>query len=764
MVEKLGIVYTPVEVVDFMLQSVNDVLKSEFDRSLSDENVHILDPFTGTGTFITRLLQSGLIKKEDLQRKFKDEIHANEIVLLAYYIAAINIETAYYDALTPDMEGYGSYHPFQGVCLTDTFQLGEQDDTPQLFSTMFAQNSERVERQKKTPLTVVIGNPPYSVGQKSANDNAQNQSYPKLEQRIADTYVAQSKAQVKSINVKSLYDSYIKAFRWASDRLDETGGGIICYISNGGWLGGNAAAGFRKCLEKEFSAVYVFDLRGNQRTSGELSRKEGGKIFGSGSRTPVAVTLLVKNPNKTTDKATIHYRDIGDYLTLKDKLATLIQFRSVASPQMEWTTLTPNEHGDWINQRGDVFETFIPLDTEKKFDEKTQSFFLMYSSGIVTARDSWVYNSSKNEIEKNIRRMIAFYNEQVKTYKEAKLKNANLTIEDFASEDETKIKWVQNLMKDAEDGITHSVDIESFRYGLYRPFFKQHLYFNKDLNWTRSLQPKLFPTPTSINFVICIAGAGSSKNFTTLMTNVIPDYQLQFNGQCFPLYYYEATGVSELFSSETAKGYVRKDAVSDFILSRCVAQYGSAVTKEDIFYYVYGFLHSPDYRTAFANDLKKTLPRLPLVDSAADFWAFSKAGRALAALHVEYESVPPYDGLTVTGTESGNYVVDKMKFPAKDRKDTILYNRAITIENIPLKAYDYIVNGKSAIEWIMERYAVTTHKASGIVNNPNLWALEHDDPEYILNLVKRVVRVSLETVTIVEGLPPLNEATSKKGL
>ena len=360
--------------------------------------------------------------------------------------------------------------------------------------------------------------------------------------------------------------------------------------------------------------------------------------------------------------------------------------------------------------------------------------------------------------------MIAFYNEQVKTYKEAKLKNTNLTIEDFISKDETKIKWDQSLIKDADDGITHFVDIQSFRFGLYRPFFKQYVYFNKDLNWSRYLQPKLFPTPSYNNLVICVVGKGGSKDFTVLMTNVIPDLQLQFNGQCFPLYHYEATGVSELFSSDTSKGYVRKDAVSDFILSRCVAQYGKAVTKEDIFYYVYGFLHSPDYRTAFANDLKKTLPRLPLVDTAADFWAFSKAGRALAALHVEYESVPPYDGLTVTGTESGNYVVDKMKFPAKDRKDTILYNRFITIENIPLKAYEYVVNGKSAIEWIMERYAVTTHKASGIVNNPNLWALEHDDPEYILNLVKRVVRVSLETVTIVEGLPPLNEATSKKGL
>ncbi|MDO8727916.1 MAG: DEAD/DEAH box helicase family protein [Candidatus Methanoperedens sp.] len=311
MVDQLGIVYTPVEVVDYVVCSVDDVLRNEFNRSLTDENVHILDPFTGTGTFITRLLQSGLIKPEDLRRKYLGEIHANEIVLLAYYIAAVNIENVYHSLLSDIQE----YQSFDGICLTDTFQLGENKQGNILLSEFFPKNSERVGVQQKAPITVIISNPPYSVGQKSANDNAQNVSYPELEKRITDTYAKESSVNLK----KSLYDAYIKAFRWASDRLDETQGGIICFVSNGSWLDGNAQDGFRKCLEKEFNSIYVFNLRGNQRTSGELSRKEGGKIFGSGSRTPVSITLLVKKPNNSNKNATIYYRDIGDYLSREEK-------------------------------------------------------------------------------------------------------------------------------------------------------------------------------------------------------------------------------------------------------------------------------------------------------------------------------------------------------------------------------------------------------------------------------------------------------------
>ncbi|WP_294738537.1 DEAD/DEAH box helicase family protein, partial [uncultured Flavobacterium sp.] len=390
MVEQLGIVYTPVEVVDFVIHSVNDILKKEFNRSISDENIHILDPFTGTGTFITRLLQSGLITAADAQRKYLHEIHANEIVLLAYYIAAVNIESAYHDIMAANANNIADvpYQTFEGICLTDTFQLGETKDTEQLFNDTFPHNSKRVQAQQKAPLRIIVGNPPYSIGQKSANDNAQNQAYPKLDSRIAETYAKQSAAGLK----RSLYDAYIKAFRWSTDRLNENNdnGGIICFVSNGAWLDGNSTDGFRKAIEKEFSSIYVFNLRGNQRTSGELSRKEGGKIFGSGSRTPISITLLVKNPDAKTDKATIHYHDIGDYLKTDEKLKIVRDFKSFGNTVMPFKNLQPNAEGDWINQRNDSFNSYIPLEPNKKFDDNNQTFFKVNSMGIITSRDGWV--------------------------------------------------------------------------------------------------------------------------------------------------------------------------------------------------------------------------------------------------------------------------------------------------------------------------------------------------------------------------------------
>jgi predicted helicase len=754
MVEQLGIVYTPVEVVDFIIHSVNDVLKKEFGRSISDENIHVLDPFTGTGTFITRLLQSGLIDGKDLARKYQHELHANEIVLLAYYIAAVNIENAYHDQLGKDSE----YEPFEGIVLTDTFQLGETDDSQKLFSEMFPQNSARVERQKKAPLRVIMGNPPYSIGQKSANDNAANQKYEKLDDDISKTYAKLSTAGLN----KSLYDAYIKAFRWSTDRLDPKNGGIIAFVSNGAWLDGNSTDGFRKSLENEFSSIWVFNLRGNQRTSGELSRKEGGKIFDSGSRTPISITLLVKNPKATNKKATIHYHDIGDYLSQQEKLAIVSKFKSVANADMKWKALKPNEHGDWLNQRNDVFDTFIPMAPEKKFDVKSQSFFSTYAIGVATNRDAWVYNFSESELTKNIQRTIEFFNEQQKALKNAKASNSKIKTEAFISTESKKISWTVNLKKDIEKGLIHSFKKEEIKIGTYRPFTKQRLYFDKPFIERPGLSPKVFPTSTSKNLVITISGVGASKDFSVLLTDCIPDLQVQFNGQYFPLYHFEVREKNSpsLFDGAGESEYIRRDGVSDFILERAKKVYGKNVGKEDIFYYVYGILHSPDYRTAFANDLKKMLPRIPLVEDVRDFWKFSKAGRALAELHINYEDVPPYEGVEVSGDSSGFFKVDKMRFPKKNQKETIIYNSKIIVSNIPEKAYGYVVNGKSAIEWIMERYAITTHKASGIKNDPNDWAEEVGNPRYILDLLLSVINVSVQTVEIVDGLPKMEFDTN----
>jgi predicted helicase len=744
MVEQLGIVYTPVECVDFIIHSVNDILQKEFGRSLTDENVHILDPFTGTGTFITRLFQSGLIKEEDLRRKYKHEIHANEIVLLAYYIAAVNIENAFHDATIDPTDGIGKeiYIPYEGICLTDTFQLGESDNSEKMFSEMFPQNSERVQRQKKAPLRVIMGNPPYSIGQKSANDNAQNQSYPKLDADIAKTYAKLSNAGLN----KSLYDAYIKAFRWSSDRLDDNGG-IIAFISNGAWLDGNSTDGFRKSLEKEFSSIYVFNLRGNQRTSGELSRKEGGKIFGSGSRTPISITFLIKNPDAKQKKATVHYHDIGDYLTQQDKLKLVTKFGSISNEKMSWKTLEPNEHGDWISMRNSAFDEYIPLNPEKKFDANAKSFFIAQSLGTLTARDAWVSNFSKTELSKNINKTIEHYNEQ-----------RELLISGEINEpiaDSTKGSWSRDWQNQVKKNIPFYEEKEEYRISQYRPFVKSNTYFADNLNQERYQLTKIFPKNDIDNLVIITTGAGAGKPFSVLPVNNIPNYDFIEKSNCFPLYYYEENNHAQkgLFDTGDKSDYIRRDGVSDFILERAKKQYGKNVSKEDIFYYVYGFLHCPEYREMFANDLKKMLPRLPLVEDVKDFWKFSNEGRKLAELHINYETVPAYDGVILKGAESEFYTVEKMRFPKKDQKDSIIYNSKISISNIPAAAYEYVVNGKSAIEWVMERYAVTTHKDSGIKNDPNDWATEVGNPRYILDLVLSIINVSVQTVEIVKGLP-----------
>lgn len=761
MVEQLGIVYTPVEVVDFIIHSVNDILKKEFDRSIADENIHVLDPFTGTGTFITRLLQSGLIPEKDLERKYRHELHANEIVLLAYYIAAVNIENAFHDATLDPNDGIGKekYIPFDGIVLTDTFQLGETDASEKMFSEMFPQNSNRVERQKKAPLRVIIGNPPYSIGQKSANDNAQNQSYPTLDNRIVETYAKDSKAS----SVKALYDAYIKAFRWSSDRLDENGG-IIAFVSNGAWLETNGMDGFRKSLETEFSSIYVFNLRGNQRTSGELSRKEGGKIFGSGSRTPIAITLLVKNPKAKNEKAIINYHDIGDYLSQSEKLDIIRNFKSGGGGVVvfPWKQLIPNKDGDWLSQRNTLFDAFISTEPNKKFDAKSNTYFIVNSLGLNSNRDAWVYNSSKELLKQSMKRMVDFYNNQVEDFKISKTKNPKLKSIDFIETDPTKISWSSSLIPNLERGKLSEYQPTKITTTLYRPFFKQNLYYGDKMIHRRGQMTELFPNEKLENIVISVTGIGSSKEFSCLVSNIMPDIQVQMNTQCFPLYHYEENTSAQkgLFDTGGEGDYIRRDGVSDFILERAKKQYGKNVTKEDVFYYVYGFLHSPEYRETFANDLKKMLPRLPLVEDVRDFWAFSKAGRQLAELHLNYETVPAYEGISVKQpdviyqmTPQEMYKVTKMRFPKKDQKDTIIYNGIFSIENIPAKAYEYVVNGKSAIEWIMERYQVSVHKDSGIKNDPNDWSEEVGKPSYIFDLLLSVINVSVQTVDIVEGLP-----------
>ena len=779
-VDKLGIVYTPVECVDFIIHSVNDILKKEFDTSLTEENVHILDPFVGTGTFITRLLQSGLIRPEDMERKYLNEIHCNELVLLAYYVADVNIESVFHSLCKRE-----DYLPYEGICMTDTFQLNESGDND-IFSILFKENSERVLKQKKAPVRVIIGNPPYSVGQKSANDNAQNLKYKKLEERIANTYAANS----KSTNKNALYNSYIKAFRWASDRLTQSKeGGIIAFITPNSWIDGNSEVGIRVCFEKEFSSIYVLNLRGNGRTSGETCRKEGEPLFAAnggtgGSLQGISINILVKNPLKE-GKTEIFYHDIGDYLKRKDKLGKLKKFQSISSKKIDWQTIEPNDKSDWINQRDGAFDELVILgDKADKLNQQTV-FYPIYARGIGTSRDSWSYNYSKEVMLSNMKKSNDFYNAQRISYLKSKEDNIDLKVEDFINTDPLNISWSRAYRDDIKKNKLHLFDSKFSDIAIYRPFNKQNIYFDKTVLNDVGPVFDMFPTPSHKNLVICVPSIGDKKDFSCIITNCIPDLHLNETTQCFPLYWYEEAkntfqkgGMDDLFASlNDEPQYIQRDGITDWILREVRDRYGRGkeITKEHIFYYVYGLLHSPQYRERFAADLKKSLPRIPIVDKLEDFLSFYKTGKKLADLHLNYETVPAYEDVRVVmaGKEEefyGNiaaageliyntkadydyYAVEKMRFPKKDQKDTIIYNHNIRIENIPAEAYEYVVNGKSAIEWIMERYQQTQDKKSLIKNNPNDWSFEHHQPRYILDLLLSVINVSVQTVEIVKRLP-----------
>ena len=744
-VEKLGIVYTPVECVDFIIHSVEDILQSEFGTSLTNENVHILDPFTGTGTFITRLLQSGIIKKEDMLRKYKNEIHCNEIVLLAYYIADVNIESVFHEIMKPEQ-----YENYDGICLTDTFQLNEHGDND-IFSQLFPENSERLKKQKNAPVRVIIGNPPYSVGQKSANDEAQNLKYPVLEKKLYDTYVKSS----VSNNNKSTYDSYIKAIRWASDRIAQIKeGGIVAFISNGAWIDGNAQDGMRKCLQDEYTSIYVLNLRGNARTSGEQRRKESGSVFGEGTRTPITITLLVKNPAMNQNKAKIYYHDIGDYLTREQKLNKVHDFHSIE--HVEWKEIVPNEKNDWINLRDGYFDDLISMG-DKESPVK-HSYFNFVSRGLATARDTWCYNSSKALLRRNINDSIDYYNSQ--------LENIKSGITSVPIIDDLKFSWTDDCKRDLKNSVKYNSSDGKFVEGQYRPFFKQNLFFYKPLNERQGNFINLFPSAESLNYLICVKGRGE-KDFSCLITDTFSDYQVMFNTQCFPLFWYEENKNRQktLFDEVSDEKYIRRDGITDWILKEVRSRYhASNITKEMIFYYVYGLLHSEDYRTRFAADLKKSLPRIPIVENLNDFMDFYQYGKKLAELHLNYENVDPYPGVVVKGDRKATgaeedydyfHIWDKMRFKSKDDKSTIIYNGNITIENIPQKAYEYIVNGKSAIEWIVERYCVSRDKKSLIMNDCNDWGKEHHKSRYILDLLLSVINVSVQTVDIVKALPKL---------
>ncbi|MDK4276392.1 DEAD/DEAH box helicase [Corynebacterium accolens] len=782
--EALGIVYTPVEIVDFILRAADEVSRKHFDKGLSDEGVSILDPFAGTSTFMVRLLQSGLIKPEDMARKYANELFATEIMLLAYYVSAVNIETTYNalreEAAQRNGEPTPDYVPFTNIALADTFQVHEDGDIPDL--NIFRENNATIERQKNAPINVVIGNPPYSAGQKSANDLNANQKYPGLDKRIAETYAAKSTAT----NKNSLYDSYLRAFRWATDRIGDQG--VVAFVSNGGWIDGNTGDGVRLSMAEDFTDLYIFNLRGNQRTAGEQSRKEGGKVFGSGSRNTVAIAIGIKDPTKSGFQ--LHYRDIGDYLTAEEKLGIV---DSSSTETIDWQTIEPNKEGDWLNQRSEEFETW-PVIGEKKGN--STRIFTTFSAGLKTGRDSWAYAQTKEQLTEQLGLLTDTYTKAIEELQHwlgdkgvTKAKEADVT--DFLKgntkfADTKNISWNQTLKNYAAKSAEIVVNPARFYPSLYRPFTKQHVYFEQKLNDRTYQLPSIFPTPTHSNLGLLISAPAASAPFTCTATDRIPDLVAVAGagnpGQFFPRFTWTPVDAEDggLFGEgnvvkqgetsaygqvgEVVDGYVRVDNITDEIKQIYRDALGGDVSGDDIFHFVYGKLHDPGYRTQYAADLKKMLPHIETPNSRAEFDKFVAAGKELMALHVDYESVEPWPlDIQVKGDESNRetWRVQKMKWAKRKDPETgknvndvtkLIYNKQVTISGIPAEADEYMLGSRSAVAWLIDRYQVKKDKASGIVNDPNDWADEVCNPRYIVDLIGKVTRVAMETVRIVDDL------------
>ena len=740
-----GVVYTPQEIVDFILRSAADVLKQEFGMDISSENVNVLDPFTGTGTFIARLMETGLISKGDLERKFKNELFANEITLLAYYIAAVNIENTY-----RRLSGTEEYAPFNHILLTDTFNLKEicrsQRQATLTEEEYFKKNLGNIREECKAPITVIVGNPPYGSAQKSANDNAKKRSYKNgIDSEIENTYLASD--VISGVGrAGPVYDNYIRAVRWSTDRIGNEDG-IIAFVTPNGWLSGGAFMGFRKCIENEFAKIYVFNLRGDQ-NSGNW-REEGEKIFGVGSKVGISIVLLVRRKD-FKGKATVLYTKAKDKMKRQDKLDWLIGSNSLCAMEQKnlLEKLSVKENGDWIIERDIRFQTFIPLagDKFKKFENhREETIFVGYSLGYTTNRDPWAYNFSRDKVAEIKRAYVQAFNEQLS---EGKI--------DY---DDMRVKWTEHVEKSFIKKEKMDLNTDKIRRAVYRPFTTNWLDDDGKINSREREMPRIFPSPEKENLLICVAGIGVKKEFSCLITDKITDLEVVGKNQCFPLYWYDNVGekraklkVSTLDGEET--GAVRHDGISDYALKTANGMYSKDITKEDIFYYVYGYLHSPEYKSTFSEDLKLSLPRIDFVAKAEDFFAFSKAGRDLAELHLNYESVKPLESVKISG-DMTRCNVTKMKVVPGERK--VIYNQHITVENIPEESFEYIVNGKSAIGWVADQYQYSVDKESGIVNDPN----EYAGGEYVLKLLLQVIAVSVKTMQIVKNLPKIDFDSGK---
>ena len=718
-----GIVYTPQPIVDFMVNSVSHILETEFGRSLSDTGVHIIDPFVGTGNFIVRLMQD--IQGTALEETYRHELHCNEVMLLPYYIASLNIEQEFFHRTQ-------TYLPFEGITLADTFELLEDHEQMQLFTK---ENTERVERQKNADMFVVIGNPPYNMRQVNENDNNKNRTYETINKMLKETYSQDSKAT----NKNALSDPYVKAILWASRRIGEEG--VVAFVTNNSFLDGIAFDGMRKHLYQDFNRIYILDLKGNVRKD---SMREGipigekHTVFGLAAMVGISVNFFVKSNQHNDHK--IYYSGMDWKATRQEKFNQVENADSING--IEWKEIIPDNRYTWLTEGlNPDFDTFIPMGTKEAKAEKGTAvdvLFKTYSNGVKTNRDAWTYNFNRKALTENVSRMIGTYNAEVARWTQRT--NRNINIDDFVVSDDAKISWSESLKRKLKSGKTIDFSQENIRPSLYRPFTKSNLYFDRMLTERVYVFPSIFPTPEAEteNRSICVNGIGSSKPFNGLIVGVIPCLGILDANQCFPFYTYNEDGTN------------RQENITDWALAAFRKHYSDeSISKWDIFHYTYGILHHHKYREKYQANLKRDLPHIPF---AEDFRGFANAGVRLADIHVNYESQPKYNGLQYIETPNMpiDWRVEKMKL-SKD-KTQLVYNDFLTIEGIPAEVFDYRLGTRSALEWIIDQYRVKVDKRSGIVNDPN----RADAPRYIVDLIGQVISVSLQTVEIVNRLPELD--------
>ncbi len=714
--------------MDFILRATNGILKKHFNTDFNDQSITIFDPFTGTGSFIARLLskENNLISDEALKEKFQKNLFAFDIVLLSYYIALINITQAV-------QSRDNSLKNFKNIALTDSLDYLEEKTNKgalPLYEDL-KENKDIKDTLAGQNIRVIIGNPPYSAGAKSENDNNQNLSHPKLEKLVYEKYGKNSTAKVGA----TTRDTLIQSIRMASDVVKDRG--VIGFVVNGSFIDSKSADGFRKCVAKEFAHLYVLNLRGNQRTSGEVSKKEGGKIFDSGSRATIAIIFFVKD--SSVQNNTIFYYEVEDYLKREAKLNLLANFENLDFVPFE--KITPNNKGDWINQREDAFDKLIPLKRDKTL--QNDSIFDINSGGVASCRDLWVYNFSPKTLTQSVQTCIDTYNADLKCFnarfREAfkqrtkGVKSADLykhLNDKEITTDKTKIAWVQNLKNQLIKGKKlDDFSQEKISVSLYRPFNKQWLYWDKDWIHRQSQLPKIFPDKSTRNVVINT----TIRNFSALVSDAIPDMHFIGDANAYPLYYYDDLGN-------------RYNAISGYALNLFRRHYGdNSIVEEEIFYYIYAIFHHKGYLKKYKNSLAKEAPRIALSE---DFKELSILGKELGELHLNYESGEMHDSVKYTTLMNaeieGYYDVEKM---AK-KGDRILYNKNIAITKIPQKAFDYVINGKSAIDWVIERYQKTTDKDSLIENNPNHYA----GGQYVFELLCRVIKLSEKSVDLIEKI------------